>query len=204
MSFKIKKMCSLVLTGLFAISSFAADKVAPFDFSKVSEWQSGRWTEQRVWDWYRDTGAIVGCNYLPRTAVNMTEMWQADTFDPKTIHQELGWAHKAGYNSIRVFLQYIVWLDDPAGMKQRIEKLLAIADKHQISVMLVPFCDCAFSGNEPFLGKQNDFVRLNITPEIGGQVIQYALGDNEFFWVNPDTNGKTNMLAVKNPARRDR
>ena len=34
-----------------------------------------------------------------------------------TIDRELAWAKEAGYNSIRVFLQYIVWKDDPEGLK---------------------------------------------------------------------------------------
>jgi len=38
---------------------------------------------------------------------------------------------------------------------------------------------------------ENKLVRLHIVPEIGGRVIQYALGDKEFFWVNPALAGKT-------------
>lgn len=37
----------------------------------------------------------------------------------------------------------------------------------------------------------NDLVRLHVVPEIGGRVIQYALGEKEFFWVNPALTGKT-------------
>jgi hypothetical protein len=38
---------------------------------------------------------------------------------------------------------------------------------------------------------ENALVRLHVVPEIGGRVIQYALGDQEFFWVNPALAGKT-------------
>ena len=38
---------------------------------------------------------------------------------------------------------------------------------------------------------KNDFVQLHVVPEIGGRVIQYALGEKEFFWVNPALIGKT-------------
>lgn len=115
-----------------------------------------RWTEEDAFKWYKRIGVFRGCNYLPRTAVNMTEMWQAETFDPKTIHQELEWASKAGYNSVRVFLQYLVWRDDAEGLKQRIEQFLAISAKHGMSAMLILFCDCSFAGKEPYLGKQDD------------------------------------------------
>jgi len=115
-----------------------------------------RWSDEKASDWYRNVGHIRGCNYLPRTAVNTTEMWQADTFDPKTINQELAWAQNAGYNSVRVFLQYLVWKDDPEGLKKRIDRFLTIAEKHGIRTMLIFFCDCSFAGKEPYLGKQDD------------------------------------------------
>jgi hypothetical protein len=37
---------------------------------------------------------------------------------------------------------------------------------------------------------ENDVVRLHVAPDIGGRVIQYALGEKEFFWVNPTLAGK--------------
>ncbi|MFY7951785.1 MAG: hypothetical protein ACOVT5_04705 [Armatimonadaceae bacterium] len=50
----------------------------------------GIWTRERANDWAVQAGVIRGCNYLPSTAVNMTEMWQAETFDPVVIDRELG------------------------------------------------------------------------------------------------------------------
>jgi len=114
------------------------------------------WSKEKAWQWYWKVSPLRGCNYLPRTAVNMTEMWQADTFDPKTIDEELGWAEKAGYNSVRIYLQYLVWKDDPEGLKKRLDEFLTIADKHGINSTLILFCDCAFSGKEPYLGKQDE------------------------------------------------
>ena len=100
---------------------------------------------------------IVGCNFLPSTAVNDTEMWQAETFDPVTIDRELGWAAEIGFNTCRVFLQYIVWESDPAGLKGRLDSFLAIAAKHGLSTVPVLFDDCAFdSKRDPYLGKQDD------------------------------------------------
>ena len=117
---------------------------------------AGQWSSEQAWRWYGRVGAIKGCNYLPRTAVNMTEMWQGDTFDPATIDEELGWAEEAGFNSVRVFVQYLVWKDDADGLKKRIDKFLSIADSHGISTMMIFFCDCSFAGKEPYLGKQDE------------------------------------------------
>jgi len=117
---------------------------------------AGQWSPEKAWRWYGRVGTIKWCNYLPRTAVNMTEMWQGETFDPATIDEELGWAEEAGYNSVRVFVQYLVWKDDADGLKKRIEEFLSIADSHGISTMMIFFCDCSFAGKEPYLGKQDD------------------------------------------------
>jgi hypothetical protein len=83
-------------------------------------------------------------------------MWQSETFDAKTIDEELGWAGRSGYNSLRVFLQYVVWEHDPDGLKKRIDEFLALAHKHSLTVTFVLFDDCAFAGREPYLGKQED------------------------------------------------
>ena len=65
------------------------------------------WTAEKAWAWYDRHPLIIGVNYVPRYAVNTTEMWQDESFDPAVIDQELGWAHANGYNAIRVFLQYL-------------------------------------------------------------------------------------------------
>ena len=128
----------------------------PIDPAELQRLCRARWPEEKAWAWYAEVGPITGCNYLPRTAVNTTEMWRKPTFDPKTIDEELGWAKKAGYNSLRVFVQYLVWKDDPEGLKQRIDRFLTIAERHGMRVMLILFCDCAFAGREPYLGKQDE------------------------------------------------
>jgi len=114
-----------------------------------------RWTAEKAWAWHERMGPIRGCNYLPRTAVNSTEMWQTETFDAKTIKQELSWARRAGYNNVRVFLQYVVWRDDANGLRQRFDRFLAIAAANEIGVMPILFCDCAFAGREPYVGRQD-------------------------------------------------
>jgi hypothetical protein len=117
---------------------------------------AGRWTAQRAAQWYETQPWLVGFNFVPSTAVNDTELWQAETFDPATIDRELAWARQLGYNSCRVFVQYIVWKADPAGLKQRFTQFLEIAARHQLSVMPVLFDDCAFDANrDPYLGKQD-------------------------------------------------
>lgn len=98
-----------------------------------------QWTEQKAQAWYEGRPWVVGCNYTPRTAVNQLEMWQADTFAPDVIREELGWARSIGMNSARVFLHDLAWKQDPGGFVSRVDQVLGIADSLGIGVMLVLF-----------------------------------------------------------------
>jgi len=112
------------------------------------------WTVEEASLWYDSQPWLVGCNFLPSSAVNDIEMWQRDTFDTQTIDREFGWAAELGFNSVRVFVNYVVWQDDSAGLKQRFTQLLETAAKHGISVMPVLLDDCNFAGREAKAGPQ--------------------------------------------------
>jgi hypothetical protein len=94
----------------------------------------------------------VGSNYLPAYAINQLEMWQAGTFDPKRIDLELGWAQGLGMNTMRVFLHDLLWEQDSAGFKKRMDTFLTIADRHKIKPIFVFFDSCW--NPYPHLGKQ--------------------------------------------------
>lgn len=101
-----------------------------------------QWSAEKANDWWKQTGWLAGCNFIPSTAVNELEMWQAGTYDPKTIDRELGLAQGLGFNCVRVFLHDIPWQEDPAGYLRRLNNFLAIAQKHHIKVMFVLFDSC--------------------------------------------------------------
>lgn len=100
------------------------------------------WTAAEANAWYDDQPWMVGANYNPRTAINQFEMWQADSFDPETIDQELGWAADIGMNTMRVYLHNMLWEEDAEGLKQRMNQFLDIAEKHDIRIMFVLFDSC--------------------------------------------------------------
>src|SRR5215203_6136996 len=91
-----------------------------------------RWPAETAQAWGRATPWLVGANYSPATAINQLEMWQADTFDPKQIDKELGWAEGLGFNSVRVFLHHLLWEQDKDGFLKRMDEFLAIANRHKI------------------------------------------------------------------------
>ena len=112
-----------------------------------------RWPPEKANAWYTAQPWLVGCNFLPSTAVNDVEMWQAESFDPATIQRELGWAHGLGFNTVRVFLNYVVWEADADGLKKRFTQFLTIADQQGIRVVPILFDDCFKT--EPHVGKQD-------------------------------------------------
>ncbi|MDQ1590386.1 MAG: hypothetical protein QOG71_1013 [Pyrinomonadaceae bacterium] len=115
---------------------------------------SSKWTETEANEWYKRQPFLVGSNYNPATAINELEMWQADTFDPRRIDLELGWAEDIGMNTMRVYLHDLAYKQDPEGFKRRIDEFLRIADKHKIRPMFVLFDSCW----DPFpvTGKQRE------------------------------------------------
>jgi len=110
------------------------------------------WTKQKANAWYAQHKWINGANFIPSNAINQLEMWQADTFDPKTIDRELGWAQGIGFNTMRVFLHSLAWKEDPKGFKNRMGQYLAIANKHHIQTIFVFLDDCWNPNPKP--GKQ--------------------------------------------------
>lgn len=148
-NFKI--ICLLVIS-LFVVSAKAQDN--QLIVGKV-------WSLEKANEWYKKHKWINGANFLPSTAINQLEMWQAESFDPETIDRELGWAQKIGFNTMRVYLHSIAWNVDPEGFKKRINQYLTIANKHGIKTIFVFFDDCwnkqgvAGKQPEPKIGVHN-------------------------------------------------
>lgn len=110
------------------------------------------WSNDKANVWYHSQPWLVGCNYIPANAINELEMWQSDSFDESQIEKELAWAENLGFNTLRVFLHDLLWLQDAKGFVKRIDTFLAICKKHHIRPMFVLF-DSVWDPN-PVLGKQ--------------------------------------------------
>ena len=104
--------------------------------------QTTRWPEQKAQAWYAQQPWLIGSNYVPGSAINQLEMWQEATFAPEEIERELGWAETLGMNTMRVFLHDLLWEQDAAGFRKRIDQFLAIASRHHIRPLFVLFDSC--------------------------------------------------------------
>ena len=115
--------------------------------------KSSQWNELKSREWANNQPWIVGANFIPASAVNTLEMWQKSTFNPAEIEKEFSLAKSIGMNSMRVFLHDLLWEQEPQAFGDRIEQVLALADKHNIKLMLVLFDSCWNA--VPKLGQQD-------------------------------------------------
>jgi hypothetical protein len=132
-----KRSLFLFVFNLFFLAGFSQQKI---------------WTAQQANDWYAKQDWLVGADFLPSTAINQLEMWQAATYDRSTIDKELRWAASIGMNVMRVYLHDLAWKDDAAGFKKRMDDFLAIASTHKIKILFCIFDDCWNPDAKP--GKQ--------------------------------------------------
>ena len=131
--------------------------------------------EARAWQAKQHWGS--GCNFLPSSAINQLEMWQADSFDLVTIDREMGWMHDVGMRYARVYLHDLAYEQDPKGFTKRMKQFLEVAEKHEIRVMFVFFDDC-----------------WNPLPKIGAQP-QPLKGVHNSGWVRSPSDAQRNWPA---------
>src|SRR5216110_2513237 len=118
----MKKKYINLLALLLMVLSFRTAKGQKMQLAPV-------WSAAKANAWYANHKWINGANFTPSTTINQLEMWQADTFDPKTIDRELGWAESLGFNTMRVFLHNLLWAQDPKGFLSRMDQFLTIAQR---------------------------------------------------------------------------
>lgn len=126
--------------------------------------QGTQWTLERAKAWYDKQPWIVGVDYVPSTAVNQIDTWQALTFDLPTIDREMGWAHDLGFNTVRVFLSRLVYNSDQQGFKKRLDQFLSVCSKHGIRV-IITFWTNGGKCKHPQLGTQPTAVQGIHNPE---------------------------------------
>ncbi len=144
----LRAMCQF-LVGITLLLTLSIQTKAA---SEPVETIPGRWTKERINAWYDDLPWLVGANYYPASAINQIEMWQASTWDPDQINEELKLAGSIGMNIVRVYLHDLVWADDEQGLYKRMNEFLDMAYLRNIRTSFVFFDDCHYPS--PRLGKQ--------------------------------------------------
>ncbi len=115
-----------------------------------------QWSIEEARAWWSRQPWICGVNYLPSSAVNFLEMWQAESFDRSGILRELGWAAQIGFNAIRVNTPFLLWEGDRDGLFERLDWVMDAAKRCGLRCVPCPFDDCEFGGRAAVLGRQPD------------------------------------------------
>lgn len=159
MNMKLIRLSGLVLITALLMQSTSCKEQAKTSEKKEAVQQEvaagrGIWTKEQANAWYEKQPWLVGCNFIPSTAINELEMFQAETFDTATINRELGWASAIGMNTVRVYLHDLLWQQDADGFQKRLETFLVIASRHHIKPVFVLFDSCWDPFPKP--GKQRE------------------------------------------------
>src|SRR5258708_31942055 len=139
---KVYRICTEITLCLIVMVLFSGPAAAQAQETKATNRESPTWTKKKANKWYASREWQRGCDFIPSTAINQLEMWQAETFDTATIDRELGYAESIGLNCMRVFLHHVAWQQDIPGFKGRMDRYLRIADSHHIATIFVFFDDC--------------------------------------------------------------
>ena len=89
---------------------------------------------QADWRW------VKGAVFVPTSCVNEAQQW--DEYDPVINDRELHYASVYGFNCVRVYLHYFIYLKEKDALLNNIEDFLTRADKYGIKTEFVFFDDC--------------------------------------------------------------
>ena len=115
-----------------------------------------QWSKEQAWAWYDAQPWLRGCNYLPADCCNRIALWQELDFEQHlaTADRELALAAAIGFNSIRVIVEFMVWDEEHDGFMARLERFIATAAKHGISLMVCFANDCTVPRDENYRPQQ--------------------------------------------------
>lgn len=126
---------------------------------------SSQWTIEQAWDWKKKTGWLRGCNFIGSDCANRIDMWQSYKSEAhlQTAERELALCRDTGFNTVRLIVEFDVWLQERASFMAMLEKYISLCARYGQQVMLV-------LANEAQLCRGDKYV----PKPLGEQV--YALG----------------------------
>ena len=148
--------------------------------------RTGPWPKEKTWAWYDAQPWIRGVNFMPSDCVNFVDQWQEHGFETRfaTAERELALAAETGFNTVRLFLVYEVWLYEREGFLKRFDRYLDACARHGIRAIVVLFNDCASSKENFFLKRMGDqrtvYRGLGVrgrSPHTGGKDVGYNVLD---------------------------
>ena len=172
-------LASFLLVGCALVAAFQARTDEP-------RGRTGPWPKEKAWAWYDAQPWIRGVNFVPSDCVNYVDQWQEHGFEKrlKTADRELALAAETGFNTVRLFLVYEVWLYEREGFLKRFDLYLDAGARHGMRAIVVLFNDCASSKENFFMKRMGDqrtvYRGLGVhgrSPHTGGKDVGYNILD---------------------------
>ncbi len=104
-----------------------------------------RWSVQKAQAWYEAQPWIRGYNTYPSNCVNRIAMWQKYNHEAviKQARYEFQLARDTGFNAVRMFIQFEVWLYEHDSFMANLEEYIAAAAEFGQKIMFVIGNDCS-------------------------------------------------------------
>lgn len=122
----IRKAFCLLVVGLFA--SFGRLPAASRADTAQQKLSQTKWSN------------IHGINFVPIYAKNTYEIWK--NYNHAEVDRELGLAAKAGFNSVRLWLNYAAYAHMGSKMVDHVEDVLKLCAKYHLRAVMVLFDSC--------------------------------------------------------------
>lgn len=97
-----------------------------------------KWSEEKANTWYKSMGWLRGCNFIPSNCANRADMWQSYDCERhfEAAEKELRLCKETGFNTIRVFLEFNVWLAEHDSFMANLERFISLANSFGISILM--------------------------------------------------------------------
>lgn len=155
-----------------------------------------QWTCEEANAWYAEYPWIRGCNFIGSDCANRRDMWQSYKNDERmaTADRELALAEKTGFNTVRLIMDFDVWLQERESYMEILEKYIALCAAHGQSVMLTLTAEAQLP--------RGDFA--DFKPKTLGEQ-NYALGYHQGRGpLPPEEAAKAPYHWLENPALKDK
>jgi hypothetical protein len=99
-----------------------------------------RWLKERAWQWVF-SGPLRGWTYRPSGITSWHALWQTNMTKLQVVEADLTWAQEKGCDGLRIRLDFAAWKAGTNQFCNRLEELLALADRHGMTVTPVLLTD---------------------------------------------------------------
>lgn len=102
-----------------------------------------------------------GAVYIPAKAYNTWQQWKNYSHDET--ERDFGYATSIGLNSLRIWLSYEYWLEDPQRHEECLEHMLSAADKKGLKILLALFDSCGVENTKAAREDRNPKTAVAVT-----------------------------------------